>query len=95
MINQRHKKPREKLISVHSNFCSECRYCQLACSFVRTGTCNLAESRIRLHRIDGKERYSISFTSDCDQCGYCIRFCFYGVLREVGTVPQKPLSQPL
>ena len=84
MMETRHEKPKAKLVSVYSELCSGCGYCMLACSFIKTGTFNPAESKIRLHRNDGKERYCISFDSDCDACGYCARYCFYGVLSEVG-----------
>ena len=67
--------------AVYSEQCSGCGYCQLACSFVKTKVFNPAASLIKLRRVDGKERYSISFSADCDGCGYCARYCFYGVLK--------------
>lgn len=84
MISKVKRGGRRKLIAVYSELCSGCGYCQLACSFIKTKVFNPAQSYILLHRIDGKERYSISFTDDCDGCGFCARYCFYGVLRRVG-----------
>jgi len=78
------KKPTEKetnLVFIASDLCTACGYCQLACSMAKTGEFNPALSRIRLSRVDGKERYAVSFTEDCDRCGNCAKYCFYGVLR--------------
>jgi len=75
------KSKTEKYPMVSSEDCGGCGNCQLACSFFKTGIFNPASSRIKLNRVEGKERWSISFTDDCDQCGMCAKYCYYGVLR--------------
>lgn len=81
VMNEKTKTKQENLVTVYSELCSGCGYCQLACSLVKTGVFNPAASRIKLNRVDGIERYAISFSEDCDHCGYCAKYCFYGVLR--------------
>ncbi len=74
---------RSKKVYVYSELCSGCHYCQLACSFVKTGSFGLSDSRINIRRVEGKERYSVGFSKDCDRCGFCARYCYMGVLMEV------------
>jgi ferredoxin len=74
---------KKKEIEIRSENCSGCSYCQLACSFAKTGAFGLKDSRIRMRRIDGKERYLLSFLESCDRCGFCAGYCFFGALTKV------------
>jgi len=74
---------KEKTIYVHSELCSGCGYCQLACSFVKTGAFSFADARISIRRANEEERYQVAFNEDCDRCGFCPRYCYFGVLEEV------------
>lgn len=76
-----HKKA--KTVFVYSDLCSGCGYCQLACSFKKTGSFGFADARVNIRKVDGKERYQVAFLEDCDRCGFCSRYCYYGVLKEV------------
>jgi carbon-monoxide dehydrogenase iron sulfur subunit len=67
-------------ISAHSDRCTGCMSCQLACSFTRYGEFRPSKARIRLSRLGGQERYTISFSADCRACGVCARYCPYGAL---------------
>ena len=75
--------PRErKGLSYIPKIASGCCYCQLACSFIKAGRFGWADSRITVRRLEGKERYQLGFAPDCDGCGYCAKYCFFGVLGE-------------
>lgn len=69
-------------IGIHSEQCSGCRYCQLACSFAKTGSFGWEEARIKVLRMEGKERYRVEFAENCDRCGFCVKYCYYAVLGE-------------
>jgi len=70
------------MIYVYSDLCSGCGYCQLACSFAKTGTFGSGNSRISIRRAEGKELYRVGFLEDCDHCGFCAKYCFFGVLSD-------------
>lgn len=83
MALAKEQQARAKKLYVYSDNCSGCGYCQLACSFVKTGTFGLGDSLINIRRVDGKERFRVGFLENCDRCGFCARYCFFGVLSEV------------
>ena len=60
--------------------CSGCLMCQLACSFAWARSYNPAQSRILVEEVDATSSFSIAFTDECNDCGICLRYCFYGAL---------------
>ncbi len=83
MVSAKEQQAAAKTVYVRSETCSGCGYCQLACSFVKTGAFSLGSSLISVRRVDGKERFQVGFSAGCDQCGFCAKYCFLGVLNEV------------
>ena len=61
--------------------CSGCRMCQLACTMAWTRSYNPAQSRILIDDVDATKPVNITFTDECDDCGICVRYCFYGALK--------------
>ncbi|MFC1995047.1 4Fe-4S binding protein [Chloroflexota bacterium] len=68
-------------IQVITEACSGCRMCQLACSFAWVKSFNPAQSRILVEEIDDTSLFQITFTDECNACGICVRYCFYGALK--------------
>lgn len=61
--------------------CSGCRICLLACSSAWSHSYNPAQSRILIDDVDATKPVSITFTDECNDCGICVRYCFYGALK--------------
>jgi len=61
--------------------CSGCRMCQLACTMAWTRSYNPAQSRILIDDVDATKPVNITFTDECNDCGICVRYCFYGALK--------------
>lgn len=64
--------------------CSGCLACCLACSFFATPerVFSLSRSSIKVRQSGGEKRFDIEFTEECTQCGICVAYCQYDVLRE-------------
>jgi NAD-dependent dihydropyrimidine dehydrogenase PreA subunit len=62
--------------------CSGCLRCALACSFFNTSEreFNLSESKIKIERLGGQNKFKVSFKEDCTNCGICVDYCNYEVL---------------
>lgn len=60
--------------------CSGCLMCQLACSFAFTKSYNPSQSRILIEEVDAISPFKITFTDECNDCGLCVKYCFYGAL---------------
>ena len=61
--------------------CAGCITCMLRCSFRIDSKFNLSHSRIRVERQSGRaDEFAVSFTTDCDACLICARYCPYGAL---------------
>ena len=72
-------------ITVDPAKCTGCRICQLRCSFRLEKAFGLSRARISIRRLVNQDtEYSISFTSECDACGICARYCPYGALVRQG-----------
>ena len=71
-------------IKTNPEVCSGCLMCQLACSFAFTKRYNPTQSRILIEEIDATKLFRISFTDECNDCGLCVRYCFYGSLEMEG-----------
>jgi Fe-S-cluster-containing dehydrogenase component len=70
-----------RLIVAEASKCAGCIICMLRCSFRRDSKFNLSRSRIRVERQSGRaDEFAISFTTDCDACLICARYCPYGAL---------------
>ena len=62
--------------------CSGCLMCQLACSFAFTQSYNPVEARILIKEGDDDiAPFRISFAEECNNCGLCVKYCFYGALK--------------
>ena len=61
--------------------CSGCLMCQLACSFAWTRKYNPVRSRILIEEVSATAPFRIAFTSECNDCGICARYCYYGALQ--------------
>ena len=60
--------------------CSGCLMCQLACSCAWARAYNPAQSRILIEEVDDISPFRIAFTDECNDCGLCVRYCYYGAL---------------
>ncbi len=80
---------RGKTVASDSGKCTNCGLCEIACSFVKFGTFNPERAYIQVDRKGPTEGYEVSFTEDCDACGYCWSVCKFDALiltREKRTV---------
>ncbi len=67
-------------IQVTTERCTGCLLCQLACSELYTRVFNPSAARIRVD-VSGVD-CSIRFTEECNDCGICVDYCFYGALQK-------------
>ena len=71
-------------ISVDATKCAGCLICELRCSLRFEKAFNPSKARIRIRKLVNEENeYSVSFTEECDNCGICARYCFYGTLTQL------------
>lgn len=66
-----------------ASLCTECRMCQLACSFVKTGEYS---PRRALLRIDVRKEGLVSDPVVCRQCAnaLCMRACLFNAISRAG-----------
>jgi len=64
--------------------CSGCLLCALACSFFNTPdrVFNPDKAQIKIERMEGQNRFKVSFKEECLECGICADYCHYGVLEK-------------
>jgi Fe-S-cluster-containing dehydrogenase component len=62
--------------------CTGCLCCQLVCSLTHGGECGPSLSRIVMHPEGLLLR--AEFTSGCDECARCARYCPYGAIEKGG-----------
>ena len=67
-------------IQVHTENCTGCLRCQLACSDLYTKAFNPVEALIRVV-VSGAD-CSIHFTEACNECGVCADACFFSALEK-------------
>ena len=67
-------------IQVHSENCTGCLRCQLACSDLYDRSFRLTRSRIQV--LTRGPEASIWFTEDCNACGICVDHCFQDALEK-------------
>jgi NAD-dependent dihydropyrimidine dehydrogenase PreA subunit len=67
-------------IQIATERCTGCRLCQLACSELYTRAFNPSAARIQVD-VSGAD-CSIRFTEECNECGVCVDYCFYGALQK-------------
>jgi len=68
-------------IKVDAAKCCGCLICEMRCSLIHKNAFFPAEAYIRIQRVGRQEtEYELSFTSECDSCGICARYCPYGAL---------------
>ena len=71
----------KRFIEADPSKCAGCITCMLRCSFRIDSKFNLSRSRIRVERQSGRsDEFAVSFTTDCDACLICARYCPYGAL---------------
>ena len=70
-------------IKVFPERCSGCLLCMIACNFFFTKAFGLGSSRIDIHRINGKDNYTIKLLDSCTRCGLCVKYCYYSALVRV------------
>jgi len=67
-------------IQVATERCTGCLMCQLACSDRHIKVFNPSVARVTVE-VSGLD-CSIRFTEECDKCGICVDYCFYGALHK-------------
>ncbi len=67
-------------IQVATERCTGCLMCQLACSDHRSKVFNPSLARLMIE-VSGLD-CSIRFAEECDRCGICVDYCFYGALHK-------------
>lgn len=65
------------LIQAHPENCTGCLRCQLRCSWTYASVFSPLEAYIQ---IEPGGVIGISFTEDCNGCGYCVEECPFGAL---------------
>src|SRR5947208_15784479 len=67
------------VLRIHPEKCTGCLRCELACSYMQTGTFRPAKSVIRVSRFEGHTSYA-PYT--CTQCaeGWCMTACPVGAI---------------
>ncbi|MFN8626121.1 MAG: 4Fe-4S dicluster domain-containing protein [Candidatus Binatia bacterium] len=89
---------------VHAELCVGCQYCELACSFVKFEVYDRSRSYIvvsRHHESKVPETYKVVFTADCDSCGVCLEYCYFGAIvnlkhpKLLPPLPEPKLSRTL
>jgi len=80
----------------HPEECQLCSMCQLVCTLKLEKAFNPAKARIKVTPIirpSGELDVSISFNDDCDSCGICAKYCFYGALtrQKLAGSPEQPV----
>ena len=61
-------------IMADTDICCGCITCELICSF-KENSFNPLMAAIKIDKIRGGVEYEIAFTSECDSCGLCVRYC--------------------
>jgi Fe-S-cluster-containing hydrogenase component 2 len=70
-------------ITVNAAKCAGCLICELRCSLRFEKVFNPSKSKIIVLKLVGQQsEHSITFASECDNCGICARYCFYGALTQ-------------
>ena len=70
-------------ITIDATKCTGCMICELRCSLRLEKAFNPSKARIMIRKlVDEETEYSIAFATDCDNCGICARYCFYGALTQ-------------
>ncbi|MHA1377050.1 MAG: 4Fe-4S dicluster domain-containing protein [Candidatus Helarchaeota archaeon] len=68
-------------IIIHEENCTGCLTCQLICSFIHKKIFNPADSYIIIEAKNDEKK--IGFTSECNNCGVCAKYCLYKALEKV------------
>jgi anaerobic carbon-monoxide dehydrogenase iron sulfur subunit len=69
-----------RVLALHPDRCTGCLRCELACSYMQTGTYQPSKSVIRVSPFEGYTSYA-PYT--CTQCaeGWCMTACPVGAIR--------------
>ena len=75
-------------LNVNTEKCYGCRFCELACSYHHGGVFSPELSSIRISKSNRTGKIEWRIDSTCDSCEVeeqplCVRYCFYGALKEV------------
>ena len=63
-----------KMLDIHPDKCTGCMQCELACSWVQTGTFAPSKSLIRVHIFDEQSSYGPYTCFQCDEA-WCLQVC--------------------
>ena len=85
----------EKHIEVHTEKCTGCKLCELACSVIKTGEFNPKNARIKVSLINIPEIPVPMILETCDYCfgnPVCVRFCLPKAIewKEMESKPVRP-----
>jgi NAD-dependent dihydropyrimidine dehydrogenase PreA subunit len=69
-------------IQAHTENCTGCLRCQLACSDLYSKAFNPSSSRIQVV-VSNSGECSIQFTGECNACGICVDHCFYDAVQKI------------
>ena len=62
------------VLRIHPEKCTGCRQCELACSWVQTGTFQPARSLVRVHVFDEQASFAPYTCFQCDEA-WCMQVC--------------------
>lgn len=69
-----------KILALHPEKCTGCLRCELACSYVQTGTFQPSKSVIRVSPLEGYTSYAPYTCTQCDE-GWCMTACPVGAIQ--------------
>ena len=68
-----------KVLALHPDRCTGCLRCELACSYMQTGTFQPSKSVIRVAPFEGYTSYAPYTCTQCDE-GWCMTACPVGAI---------------
>ena len=82
--------------AVRSDLCTGCAMCVLSCSSIKHDIYSFANvhSFIEITPRSSAAEFEVRFTSDCDGCLYCLKFCaFDAIAKPEGWVKAPHLAE--
>lgn len=81
---------------VRSDLCTGCAMCVLSCSSIKHDIYSFANAHsfIEISPRPSAAEFEVQFTSECDACLYCLKFCaFDAIAKPVGWVKAPHLVE--